>query len=154
MHANNVLLIQDGTNMAISKKKTTPKKKIGKDLSDVSSKYYQGVEEKKGNKTRTSFINDGTGYLSTSYTRKGNKEIMTNYNARNAKGDYMTFEVPLGSAKTAKAERGKTLGRAKKVDTSIKRAASVKKLAEKTSKAERARTESRKNTPRKPKKLY
>ena len=157
MHADSVLLIQDGTNMAISKKKTAPKKKIGKDLSDVSSKYYQGVEEKKyktDKNTRMSFINDGTSYLSTSYARKGNKEILTNYNARDAKGDYMKFEVPLGSGKTAKAERGKTLGRAKKVDTSIKRAASVKKLAEKTSKAERSRTESRKNTPRKPKRLY
>jgi hypothetical protein len=55
---------------------------------------------------------------------------------------------------TAQAERGKTLGRAKKVETSIKRAASVKKLVTKTSKAERSRTESRKSTPRKPKKLY
>jgi hypothetical protein len=123
-----------------------------RDIYDVSSEYYQGKKEKKGN--RTAFINDGTGYLSTSYTRKGNKEIMTNYEKRNAKGDYMKFEVPKGSAKTAQAERGKTLGRAKKVETSIKRAASVKKLAEKTSKAERKRTESRKSTPRKPKRLY
>jgi hypothetical protein len=123
-----------------------------RDIYDVSSEYYQGKKEKKGN--RTAFINDGTGYLSTSYTRKGNKEIMTNYEKRNAKGDYMKFEVPKGSAKTAQAERGKTLGRAKKVETSIKRAASVKKLATKTSKAERKRTESRKNTPRKPKRLY
>ena len=123
-----------------------------KDILDVKSEYYQGKKEKKGN--RTAFINDGTGYLSTSYTRKGNKEVMTNYDARNAKGDYMKFEVAKGSAKTAQAERGKTLARAKKVDTSIKRAASVKKLAEKTSKAERSRTESRKNTPRKPKRLY
>jgi hypothetical protein len=123
-----------------------------RDIYDVSSEYYQGKKEKKGN--RTAFINDGTGYLSTSYTRKGNKEIMTNYEKRNAKGDYMKFEVPKGSAKTAQAERGKTLGRAKKVETSIKRAASVKKLATKTSKAERSRTESRKSTPRKTKKLY
>jgi hypothetical protein len=123
-----------------------------RDIYDVSSEYYQGKKEKKGN--RTAFINDGTGYLSTSYTRKGNKEIITNYEKRNAKGDYMKFEVPKGSAKTAQAERGKTLGRAKKVETSIKRAASVKKLATKTSKAERSRTESRKSTPRKTKKLY
>jgi hypothetical protein len=123
-----------------------------RDIYDVSSEYYQGKKEKKGN--RTAFINDGTGYLSTSYTRKGNKEIMTNYEKRNAKGDYMKFEVPKGSAKTAQAERGKTLGRAKKVETSIKRAASVKKLATKTSKAERSKTESRKSTPRKTKKLY
>ena len=134
--------------MAMAKKKSSRPK----DILDVKSEYYQGKKEKKGN--RTSFINDGTGYLSTSYTRNGKKETLTNYDARNSKGDYMKFEVPRGSAKTAQAERGKTLGRAKKVETSIKRAASVKKLADKTSKAERSRTESRKSTPKKPKKLY
>ena len=138
--------------MAIKPKKSSRPK----DVNDLKSEYYQGKKEKKGN--RTSFINDGTGFLSTSYTRKGNKEIMTNYEKRDAKGDYMKFEVPRGSAKTAQAERGKTLGRAiniaKRAEVAAARKESTKKLAKNTAKAERGKTQSRKNTAKKPKKLY
>ena len=126
------------------------KKSRPKDILDVKNKYYQGVT--KGNKT--TFINDGTGFASTSYSRNGKKETLTNYDKRNSKGDYMKFEVPKGSAKTAQAERGKTVGRAKKVETAAKRKVATQKLAAKTSSAERSRTQSRKNTVRKPKKLY
>ena len=51
MHANSVLLTQDGTNMAMPKKKTTPKKKIGKDSKDFIE-YVKGNRvygDKKGN---------------------------------------------------------------------------------------------------------
>jgi hypothetical protein len=50
MHANSVLLIQDGTNMAMPKKKATPKKKIGKDLTDVKAALQNKTiyKDKKG----------------------------------------------------------------------------------------------------------
>ena len=127
-----------------------PSKRRPKDILDVSNKYYSGV--KKGNETR--FINDGSSLLSTSYERKLGREYITNYEKTDKKGNYPKYQVPKGSAKTAQAERGKTVSRAKKVETTAKRKVATQKLAAKTSQAERGRTQSRKNTARKPKRLY
>ena len=58
------------------------------------------------------------------------------------------YEVPKGSMKTAKAERGKTASRAtnvaKRAEVAAARKRTTKRLANETSKTERSRTASRK----------
>jgi hypothetical protein len=79
------------------------------------------------------------------------------------------YEVPKGSMKTAKAERGKTATRAtnvaKRAEVTAARKVATKKLAKSTAQAERGKTAARTNSvakrkavakeaARKPKKLY
>jgi hypothetical protein len=79
------------------------------------------------------------------------------------------YEVPKGTMKTAKAERGKTAARvtnvAKRAEVTAARKVATKKLAKSTAQAERGKTATRKTSvakrqavakeaARKPKKLY
>ena len=138
MHVNSVLLIKDGTNMAMKPRKESYG--FGNSSYDIK--------------------NDGTEYLTV--TRKTKIPGV-------AKLVGKTYEVPKGTMKTAKAERGKTEGRLKTAskiaDVAAARKRATKRLASETSRTERSRTASRKTdinkrqaakkeAAKKPKRLY
>jgi hypothetical protein len=140
MHANSVLLIQDGTNMAMR-----PKKEEYGSYGFGDSGYL---------------IKNGKEYLDVK-----RKTMVPGLKRLTGK----PYEVPKGTMKTAKAERGKTAARvtnvAKRAEVAAAKKVAIKKLAKNTAQAERGKTVARKTSvakrqtaakeaAKKPKRLY
>jgi hypothetical protein len=155
MHADSVLLTQDGTNMAASDKLNKGNRIIKKSEGSDSNKYGS---YSLGSGSYS--FGDGKEYYQSSRKTKlpGVQKLVG-----------QKYEVPKGTMKTAKAERGKTAARvtnvAKRAEVAAVKKVAIKKLAKNTAQAERGKTVARKTSvakrqtaakeaARKPKRLY